>query len=191
MCLMIEETLKLASIDALKANSSHATVVTIGEGTSASSTVHPLLAKLKISSMKMYALEYFNENINSSQAEKEKQSMVNTKGPLEPVKPPSCVELLVADHQHRMCAINNTNLLAPISILMWKMWAGLSGLDVEQCKKHALNNIGVLRALMDLLHAFSLNMFEHSKCTTRDVKLHTKKYLPTGYNRKESHLAKL
>jgi hypothetical protein len=44
---------------------------------------------------------------------------------------------------------------------------------------------------MDLLPAFSLNMFEHSKCTTVEVKLHTKQDLPTGYNRKNSHLSEL
>ena len=44
---------------------------------------------------------------------------------------------------------------------------------------------------MDLLPAFALNMFEHSKCTTTEVQLHTKQNLPTGYNKKESHLAEL
>ena len=117
--------------------------------------------------------------------------MINTKGPLVPVKPPRCVELLVAEHQHRMWAIGNTNLLAPISIPIRKTWAGLSDAEIEQCKQHALNNIGVLRAPVDLLPAFPLNMFEQSKCTTTEVKLHSKHDLPTGYNRKESHLAEL
>jgi hypothetical protein len=139
----------------------------------------------------MASLEDFTEDINSSQAEKDKQTMVNTKGPLVPVKPPRCVELLVAEHQHKMWAIGNTNLKAPISILMWKTWAGLFDAEIEQCKQQTLNNIGVLRAPVDLLPAFPLNMFEHSKCTTTEVKLHTKHDLPTGYNRKESHLAEL
>lgn len=191
LCSMIEETLKLANKDALEANSSHTAVVATSDGNGANSTVHPLLAKLKISTMEMAALEDFTEDINSSQAEKDKQTMVNTRGPLVPVKPPRCVELLVADHQHRMWAIGNTNLIAPISIVMWKTWAGLSDSEIEQCKQQALNNIGVLRAPVDLLPAFSLNMFEHSKCTTTEVKLHTKQDLPTGYNRKESHLAEL
>jgi hypothetical protein len=188
---MIEETLKLANNDALDANSSHTAVTIVGEGSGAHSTAHPLLAKLKISSIEMASLEDFTEDINSSQAEKDKQSMINTKGPLVPVKPPRCVELLVADHHHRMWAIGNTNLLAPISIPMWRIWAGLSDAEIEQCRQQALNNIGVLRAPVDLLPAFPLNMFEHSKCTTTEVKLHTKQDLPTGYNRKESHLAEL
>ena len=69
--------------------------------------------------------------------------------------------------------------MAPISIQMWKTWARLSDAEIEQCKQHALNNIGMLRALVDILHAFSLNMFEHSKCTTNEVKIHTKQDLPT------------
>ena len=105
--------------------------------------------------------------------------MVNTKGPLVPVKPPRCVELLVVEHQHRMWVIGNTNIMAPILILMWKTWAGLSDAEIEQCRHQALNNIGVLRAPVDLFHAFPLNMFKHSKCMTTEVKLHTKQDLPT------------
>ena len=44
---------------------------------------------------------------------------------------------------------------------------------------------------MDLLPAFALNIFKHSKCTTTEMKMHTKQDLPTGYNRKELHLAEL
>ena len=89
-----------------------------------------------------------------------------------------------------MWAAGNTNLLAPITIQMWRTWIGLTDLDVENFKKQTLNNVGVLRAPMDLLLVFSLNMFEHS-CTTTEVKLHTKQDLPTGYNIKDSHLSEL
>ena len=184
LCSMIEGTLKLANSDALEANSSYTAIAATSDNTGANNTVHPLLAELKISSLEMAALEDFTEDINSSQTEKDKQTMVNTRGPLVPVKPPRCVELMVVDYQHQMWAIGNTNMIAPISILMWKTWAGLSDAEVEQCTQHALNNIGVLQALVELLPAFSLNMFEHSKCTTTEVKLHTKHDLPTGYNRK-------
>ena len=179
ICSMIEETLKLANNDALEANSSHNAVVTANKDNSANDTIHPLLAKLKVSSMEMVALEDFTEDISSSQAEKKKQTLIHTKGPMVPVKPPRCVELLAADHQHRMWAIGNTNMMAPISIQMWKTWARLSDAEIEQCKQQALNNIGVLRGPVDLLPAFSFNMFEHSKCTTNEVKLHTKQNLPT------------
>jgi hypothetical protein len=88
-----------------------------------------------------------------------------------------------------MWAAGNTNLMAPITIQMWWTWAGLTDVDIENFKKQVLNNVGVLRASIDLLPAFSLNMFEHSKCTTIEVKLHTKQDLPTGCNRKDPHLS--
>lgn len=72
LCSMIEETLKLANNDALEGNSSHSVVIPVSDGCNTNSTAHPLLAKLKISSTKMVSLEDFTEDINSSQAEKEK-----------------------------------------------------------------------------------------------------------------------
>jgi hypothetical protein len=45
---------------------------------------------------------------------------------------------MVADHQHKMWAIGNTNLLAPITIPMWKTWARISEIELEHCKKHEL-----------------------------------------------------
>ena len=194
VCSMIEEALKLANNDALESTSTRSITeqnLEISSATDTASNAHPLLAKLKISSAERSALEDFTETLSSSQTEKDKQTLVFTKGPVVPVKPPRCVELMVADHQHRMWAIGNTNLLAPITIPMWRTWAGISDSEMEHCKKQALNNVGVLRAPVDLIPAFSLNMFEHSKCTTNEVKLHTKQDLPTGYNRKESHLAEL
>ena len=65
-CSMIEETLRLANNDALESNSSHSAVITVSDGTGAHGTAHPLLAKLKISSMEMASLEDFTEDINSS-----------------------------------------------------------------------------------------------------------------------------
>ena len=117
--------------------------------------------------------------------------MVNTKGSLVHAKSPRCVENLVADHQHIMWAVGNTNLLAPISLLMWNTCVGISDLEIEQCKKQTLNNVGILRALVELLRAFPLNMFKHSKCTTIEVKLYIKQDMSTCYNRKEFHLTKL
>ena len=70
-------------------------------------------------------------------------------------------------------------MMAHILVLMWKTWAGFSDSEIEQRKHQTLNNISVLKAPVDLLHVFSLNMFEHSKCTTTELKLHTKQDLPT------------
>ena len=186
----VEAILKLANADELNSESASA-VPGPDSGTGNNAATHPLLAKLAISDADMSALEDFSDGIQMSQAEKHKNTMIASKGPVVPIKPTRSVELLVADYQHRMWAIGNTNLLAPISIPMWKAWAGFSDQEVENCKKQAFSNIGVLRAPMDLMHAFPLNMFDHSKCTTLEVKLHTKQDLPTGHNRKESHLSEM
>ena len=175
VCSMIEEALKLANTDMLESSSARSIAEPGTEITAAAAIPsHPLLAKLKISSAERSALEDFTENLNASQAEKDKHTLVNTKGPLVPVKPPRCVELLVADHQHRMWAIGNTNLLAPISIPMWRTWAGISDMEMEHCKKQALNNVGVLRAPVDLIPAFALNGAQqvHSKCTCCALQVH-------------------
>lgn len=191
LALKLETALKAANDDALESVSNRNTCPLQTTQPDSAPNAHPLLAKLKISPADRTALEDFNENIQCSQTEKEKTTLVHTKGPLVPLKPPRCVELLVTDCHHKMWAAGNTNLLAPITVPMWKAWAGLTDNDIENFRKQALNNVGVLRAPLDLLPAFSLNMFEHSKCTTTEVKLHTKQDLPTGYNRKDSHLSEL
>jgi hypothetical protein len=61
--------------------------------------------------------------------------MVISKGPVVPIKPSRNVEFLIADFQHRMWAMGNTNLIVSISIPMWKTWAGISKIEVESCKK--------------------------------------------------------
>lgn len=77
---MIEETFKLANSDALEANSSHMAVVATGDGTCTNSIIHPLLAKLKISSLEMAALEDFTTDINSSQMKKRQANHGEYKG---------------------------------------------------------------------------------------------------------------
>ena len=191
LALKLEAALKAANEDALESLSVRSNGPTSQSESRGTSTAHPLLAKLRISPADMTALEDFNENIQSSQTEKDKTTVVHNKGAIVPLKPPRCVELLVTECHHKMWAAGNTNLIAPITIQMWRTWAGLTEADIENFRKQALNNVGVLRAPVDLLPAFSLNMFEHSKCTTTEVKLHTKQDLPTGYNRKESHLSEL
>ena len=186
----VEAILKLANADELN-HETTSLVTGTNSSTGTGVAVHPLLAKLAISATDMSALEDFGEDIQSSQAEKQKHTMIASKGPLVPMKPTISVELLVVDYQHRMWAIGNTKLIAPISIPMWKAWARFTDHEVEMLKKQAFNNIGVLRAPVDILHAFPLNMCDHSKCTILEVKLHTKQYLHTGHNRKESHLSEM
>ena len=185
----VEAVLKLANEDEL--NTDAVRSIMGPEDSKGGSNTHPLLAKLRISDADKNALEEYCDGILSTQLEKQKNTMVTSKGPVVPIKPPRSVELLVAECQHRMWAIGNTNLLAPISIPMWQAWTGFTDQEVDSYKKQALNNIGVLRTPMDLTHAFPLTMFDHAKCTTLEVKLHTKQDLPTGHNRKESHLSEM
>ena len=189
LAMKLEFVLKAANDDALEPVSNRGPLP--NSETGHSNFAHPLLTKLRISPADRTTLEDLSENIQCSQIEKDKSTLVNTKGPVVPLKPPRCIKLLVVEHQHKMWAAGNTNVLAPITMQMWKTWAGLTDGDIDNFKKQALNNVGVLRAPVDLLPAFSLNMFEHSKCTTTEVKLHAKQDLPTGYNRKESHLSEL
>ena len=77
----------------------------------------------------------FNDNIQSSQTEKDKSTLINTKGPIVPLKPPRCIELLVTEYHHKMWAVGNTNLLEPITVQMWKTWAGLINVDIDNFKK--------------------------------------------------------
>ena len=167
----VEEALKLANDDEL---SSESALTLSGQTESKGSSTHPLLAKLRISDADKNALEEYCDGILSTQMEKQKNTMITSKGPVVPIKPPRSVEFLVVDYQHRMWAIGNTNLLAPISIPMWQAWTGFTDQEVDCCKKQALNNIGVLRAPIDFTHVFPLTMFDHAKCTTLEVKLHTK-----------------
>ena len=99
---VIEEMLKMTNNNALKTHAALPVAITVDDFFRASNTIYPQLSKLKILSMEMTALEDFTEGIQFSQNEKEKQLMVNTKGPLIHVKPQRCVEIFVADYQHMM-----------------------------------------------------------------------------------------
>lgn len=63
-------------------------------------------------------------------------------------------------------------------------------MHIQHCKKQTLNNVGVLRALADLLLAFSLNMFEHSRCW-KYIYIYTNQDLHTQYNRTKFHMVEL
>jgi hypothetical protein len=115
----VEAALKLANEDELSSESARTLT---GPEESRGGSNHPLLAKLRISDADKNALEEYCDGILSTQIEKQKNTMVTSKGPVVPIKPSRSVELLVVDHQHKMWAIGNTNLLAPISIPMWQAW---------------------------------------------------------------------
>ena len=104
-----------------------------------------------------------------------------------PFLPPRSVEDQVALKAHRCWALSNINLLAPISIPMWQAWANLSAKEVEELKTNAVENIGTLKEPQDIPGNFSLSMFDHHKCPTPDIKVHTKQWLQTGTGRSDKH----
>ena len=115
----VKAALKLANEDELTSESAQ----TLSSPTeNKGSSTHPLTAKLRISDADKNALDEYCDGILSTQIEKEKNTMITSKGPVVPIKPPRSVELLVVDYQHRMWTIGNTNLLAHISIPMWQAW---------------------------------------------------------------------
>lgn len=72
--------------------------------------------------------------------------------------------------------------MAPISIMMWKIWARFLDQKIKYYKKKPLNNIRILRAPIDLLHATPLTMFDHVKSTTLEVEFHTKHNFLIGHS---------
>lgn len=91
--------MKLANVDELNSETASA-VAGPDSNNGTCATIHPLLAKLAISAADMSAFEDFNDGIQMSQADKYKNTMIASKGPVVPIKPTRSVELLVADYQH-------------------------------------------------------------------------------------------
>ena len=155
---------------------------------SSTSPSHTLMNGLKIAPAHKAALEDLATAIHLSQEEKANALLVASgKGPVVPLLPPRSVKDQVALKAHRCWALSNINLLAPISIPMWQAWANLSSKEVESLKSNAVNNVGMLKDPQDIRGSFSLSMFDHHKCSTPDIKVHTKQWLQTGVGRSDKH----
>lgn len=149
---------------------------------------HPYLKNVRLAEGQRAALEDFSDEIQSSQAEIDQNSLVASGRNLSvPFVPPRSVEDQVAVKDHRVWTLGNVNLLAPITGAMMRVWAGLDKSELEGCKSHAQNGTQCSRAPENLLKAFSLSQYEHSKCPTLPVKVHLKNPLPTAGDRKEKH----
>jgi hypothetical protein len=59
--------------------------------------------------------------------------------------------------------VSNINLLAPISIPMWKLWASLSDTEIKVSEDRALSRVGLLKDPIMIPNAFPLVMFDHHK----------------------------
>ena len=93
------------------------------------------------------------------------------KTPTIPFTPARAVEEQLAIHSHRTWCMSNINLLAPISVPMWKLWASLSDAKIKASEDIALSRIGLLKDPILLPNAFPLAMFDHHKCTTTKVQV--------------------
>jgi hypothetical protein len=66
---------------------------------------------------------------------------------------------------------------------MWKTWAHVSTEEVEALKANAVYKTGILKDGLDIPNAFALSMFDHNKCQSTDVRIHTKQELKTTHGR--------
>jgi len=108
-----------------------------------------------------------------------------------PFHPPRAVEEMATNRNHRIWQLGNINLLAPIPIATWRLWARLTASELERCKEVVLHNKNFVRGLHDLLQPFSLVLFDHNKCTTKNVRIHAKNDLDTGKTRKYQYLTEM
>jgi hypothetical protein len=156
--------------------------VDLNSGSSGTSTVilHPLLSRINIALVHKSAIEDLSESIQNTQAEAMRASLeASGRGPAIPFTPARAVEEQLASRSHRTWCVSNINLLAPISIPMWKLWASLSDVEVKASKDKALNRLDLLKDPIMIPNAFPLAMFDHHKCTTTKVQVLAKQDMLT------------
>lgn len=151
-------------------------------------TLHPLMKGLVVDPLQKAAIEELASSIQSSQLEADMAVLISSgKGPTVPIIPNRTVEFMVGSKEFKCWALPNINLLAPITIPMWKMWANVQSEEMEALKMHAVYNTGHLREGHTIPGAFPLSMFDHHKCGVGKVKVHSKQDLQTGVGRGEKH----
>ena len=149
---------------------------------------HPFLNNLSIEDAHRAALEDFQESILTSQIEKEQEFLVASGCFLAiPFVPHRTIEDQVSMKSHRVWATGNVNSLAPILISTWRIWAGMSQAEIEECRNCALNNKQLIANGQNLANCFSLYSYDHAKCPVTTVKLHIKTDIPTANDRREKH----
>jgi hypothetical protein len=160
-------------------------------GESASS-MHPILGRLNIPHAHQAALEDFGESIQSTQMDQEMASVESSgKGPAIPFLPQRTVEVRLNARSHRTWCLSNINLLAPIPISVWKIWANLSESEVKSCEDKALSSASQSVEAHTIANAFPLALYEHHKCTTTSILLHAKQDVLTCPPRLAQYSSKL
>ena len=98
--------------------------------------LHLLLVRLNILVAHKAAIEDFSENIHTTQSKMDMASLeVIGKGLAIPFLPECVVEEQLASHSYRMWCLKNIDLLAPISLSMWKIWVDISDSKSIACKE--------------------------------------------------------
>lgn len=149
---------------------------------------HPMFSRMHIDLAHKAALEDFFENLNTTMKERDLASLTaSDRGPTVPLIPPRTIEDLPPARGHRIWIAGSVNLLAPIPLAVWRFWLNLSIKDVDTCTDHAINASAIQKDLIELVRAFPLSMYDHQKCSTLEVKVHTKQDLQTAPPRIAKH----
>jgi hypothetical protein len=154
--------------------------------------LHPILGRLNILQGQKAAIEDYSETIQTTQMEQEIASQDSTnKGLAIPFLPARTVEVRLNSRSHRTWCLNNINLLAPIPISVWKVWANLSDGVVKACEDKALNAKTQTVEGQAIANAFLLALYEQHKCTTSAISVHAKQDVLTCPPRQPQHTSKL
>ena len=86
-------------------------------------------------------------------------------GPAIPFMPARTMEVRLNSRSYCTSCLNNINLLAPILVSVWKVWANLYDGVVKACEDKALNAKIQLVEGQAIANAFPLALYEHHKCT--------------------------
>jgi len=149
---------------------------------------HPFLANLCIEDAHKAALEDYQESIMTTQIEKDQELLVSSGRHLSvPFVPRRTIEDQVSVKNHRVWATGHINSLAPILHSTWRIWAGMSKQDIDECREAALQNKQMISNGQNIVNAFALYGFDHGKCAVTNVKLHIKVDVPTANDRREKH----
>lgn len=150
---------------------------------------HPLIARLSITDMVKCAAEDLRDSITTSQTDRARAVLVNAGANLNiPAVPRRAVEDQLSLRGQRCWTINNINLLAPIPPAVWRIWCAFTAAEIKACEELAMNGNQAFKSAIFVDHAFPLYLFDHSKCTVPDVKLHVKFEIPTANDRKHTHV---
>ena len=153
---------------------------------------HPFLFGLQISEAHKAALEDLTESISALQSQTEQANLSRSSDGLAiPFIPPRAVEDLVTQKHHQVWTIGNLNLMAPITLSMWRVWANLSVEEIQACEAAAQNNTTFISGIHKLLHPFSLSLYRFGKCATEEVQILTKLDIPTAKDRKDLHVKEM